>query len=58
MKFGFKSQTRIRSVFNSFYRDKKQKIDQVIYRYNCEDCNSAYIGQTARNVNIRMHLKE
>lgn len=51
--FGFKSQTRICSLFSSTYRNKKETSNQVIYQYDCQDCKNSYIGQTSRNVEQR-----
>ncbi|CAF1474707.1 unnamed protein product [Rotaria sordida] len=51
--FGFKSQARICSLFSCTYRDKKKHNKNVIYQYDCENCNKSYIGQTSRNVEQR-----
>ncbi|CAF2098733.1 unnamed protein product [Rotaria magnacalcarata] len=48
--FGFKSQTRLCTLLNSTYRDKKNLSSQVIYQYNCKN---SYIGQTSRDVEQR-----
>ena len=51
--FGFKSQTRLCSLFNCSYRDKKMPNSRVIYQYNCKSCKNSYIGQTGRDVEQR-----
>ncbi|CAF3954200.1 unnamed protein product [Rotaria magnacalcarata] len=51
--FGFKSQTRLCTLLNSTYRDKKNLSSQVIYQYNCKNCKNSYIGQTSRDVEQR-----
>ena len=51
--FGYKSQTRISSLFSPTYREKKKLNNQLIYQYNCQNCNYSYIGQTSRNVDQR-----
>jgi uncharacterized protein YlaI len=53
IRFVFKSQTRICSLFNSIYREKKKAKNQVIYQYNCQNCKSSYIDQTSRDVEQR-----
>jgi len=55
IRFGFKSQTRICSLFSSTYCDRKKANNQVIYQYNCQYCRNSYIGQTSRNVEQRKH---
>jgi hypothetical protein len=53
IQFGFKSQKRICTIFNSTYRDKKKENNNVVYQYNCQNCKGSYIGQTSRGVEQR-----
>jgi hypothetical protein len=50
--FGFAAGARISTLFSRKYRSENDS-KRVVYQYDCEDCNGAYIGQTARGVEAR-----
>lgn len=52
IRFGFKSQIRISTLFNSTYKMNKER-NQVIYQYDCQNCKGSYIGKTSRGMGKR-----
>jgi hypothetical protein len=56
----FKPGRKIESFFNS-HKDKREKRNKgVVYEINCQNCPQSYVGQTKRDVEIRMkeHLAD
>lgn len=40
-------------LVNNTLCNRNKLIEAGVYKINCSDCNSVYIGQTGRSINIR-----
>ena len=52
VRFDFKSQNKLNTIFNNIYKEKNES-KQVIYQYDCMDCEGTYIGETSRGIEKR-----
>ena len=45
-------------MFSETYRGQSE-LKRVVYKYDCKDCNGCYIGEIARDVDMRKveHMK-
>jgi len=58
-KYGYDIAYSVPNTLNRFIKRGKDKIEptmqnDVVYKINCQDCNSSYVGQTKRKLGTRL----
>jgi len=58
-KFGYDIAYSVPNTLNKFIKRSKDRIEpamqnDVVYKIDCKDCNSSYVGQTKRKLKTRL----
>ena len=58
LRFYFKKGTPLQSIFSKGFREDSTAGCPGIYKIPCKDCDKVYIGETGRDIRIRVHEHE